>query len=83
MVFIPSNIINPENCLEILFLLSNNLSPLFQPSTSTLILSSKELEKNGSERKEKEKEESAFLTVKRKMSNQEGKEEAVQTFHLE
>ena len=63
------------------FFLSNNLSPLFQPSTSTLILSSKELEKMGvKERRKGEKEESAFLTVK---SNQEGKEEAIQTFHLE
>ena len=32
------------------------------------------------ERRKGEKEESAFLTVK---SNQEGKEEAIQTFHLE
>ena len=66
------------------FFLSNNLSPLFQPLISTLILSSKELEKMGvKERRKGEKEESAFLIVKRKMSNQEGKEEAIQTSRLE
>ena len=35
------------------------------------------------ERRKGEKEESAFLIVKRKMSNQEGKEEAIQTSRLE